>query len=76
MQSFFSYSKINDKDSKDQNSNQCEMPNIFVFQYKKNENARTEHQLYIKALLCIDRDNPSRVSRSKKTHPKVQGKSI
>jgi hypothetical protein len=35
------------------------------FQYKKNENARTEQKLDIKTLLCIDRDNPSRISRRK-----------
>ena len=42
MYSFFTCTKINDKDSKDQNANQCKMPNILYFQYKKNENARTE----------------------------------
>ena len=43
---------------------------IFLyFQYKKNENARTKQQLDIKTLLCIDRDNPSRISRSKTPIP-------
>ena len=31
MKSFFACTKINEKDSKDQNANQCKMPNIFVF---------------------------------------------
>jgi hypothetical protein len=43
---------------------------IFLyFQYKKNENARIEQQLDIKTLLCIDRDNLSRISRSKTPSP-------
>jgi hypothetical protein len=43
------------------------MPNIFVFSINKNENERTEHQLDIKTLLYVNRDKPSRISRSK--HP-------
>ena len=31
MQSFFTCTNINDKDSRDQSYNQCKMPNIFVF---------------------------------------------
>jgi hypothetical protein len=43
---------------------------IFLyFQYKKNENARIEQQLDIKTLFCIDRDNPSRISRRKTLSP-------
>jgi hypothetical protein len=46
---------------------------IFLyFQYKKNENARTEQQLDIKTLLCIDRDNPSRISRRKTPNPRCK----
>jgi hypothetical protein len=46
---------------------------IFLyFQYKKNENARTEQQIYIKTLLCIDRDNSSRISMSKIPSPRYK----
>jgi hypothetical protein len=46
---------------------------IFLyFQYKKNENARTRKQLDIKTLLCINRDNPSRISRIKTLIPKCK----
>ena len=31
IKSFFTCTKINGKESRDQNSNQCKMPNIFVF---------------------------------------------
>jgi hypothetical protein len=46
---------------------------IFLyFQYKKNENARTEQKIDIKTLLCIDRDNPSRISRIKTPNPRCK----
>jgi hypothetical protein len=46
---------------------------IFLyFQYNKNENARTEKQLDIKTLLCIDRDNSSRISRRKIPSPRCK----
>jgi hypothetical protein len=46
---------------------------IFLyFQYKKNENERNEQQLDIKTLLCIERDNPSRISRRKTLSPRCK----
>jgi hypothetical protein len=46
---------------------------IFLyFQYKKNENARTEQQIDIKTLLCIDRGNASRISRIKTPSPRCK----
>ena len=47
MEYFPTCTKLNDKDSKDQNANQCKMPNFLYFQYKENENAWTEQQLDI-----------------------------
>jgi hypothetical protein len=37
MQYLFTSTKVNHKDSRDQNANQCKMDNILYFQYKKNE---------------------------------------
>jgi len=45
---------------------------LFYFQYKKNENARTGHHLDIKTLLCIDKGNTSRISRSKTPIPRCK----
>jgi hypothetical protein len=42
---------------------------ILYFQYKKNENARTERQLDINTLMCLDIDNPCRISRRKTPNP-------
>jgi hypothetical protein len=72
MQSFFTCTKINDKDSRDQNANQCKMLFFLYFQYKKNENARTEQQIDVKTPLCIDKDNPSRISRRKTPNPRCK----
>jgi hypothetical protein len=45
---------------------------LCIFIIIKNENARTEQQLDIKTLLCIDRDDPSKISRRKTPKPRCK----
>ena len=67
MQFFFTCTKINDKESRDQNSINVKFLIFLYFQYKRMKMKR-------KTLLCIDRDN--QVGYQGKKHPSQGARTI